>query len=94
MYTVRHTVASMTVSVKYTPSHSSASFLIDAVWNETIQAEGLRGLYRGFSPCMVRSVIANATSFVVYEWVANKISSSQQRGQRRRRQEEHRTFNS
>eukprot|EP00210_Caulerpa_lentillifera_P000162 g157.t1 len=41
---------------------------------KTFQWDGLQGFYRGFSPCMVRSVIANATCFVVYEWASGFLS--------------------
>lgn len=34
---------------------------------KTFKADGIKGLYRGFTPCMVRSVIANSVCFVIYE---------------------------
>jgi len=34
---------------------------------QTLRAQGVSGLYRGFGPALARSVPANGTCFVVYE---------------------------
>lgn len=36
-----------------------------------IRAEGWRGLFRGFGPCMLRAAVANAAGFSTYEYVLN-----------------------
>ena len=36
-------------------------------------ANGLRGFFRGFSPCMARSVPANAATFYAYELVRSML---------------------
>lgn len=37
------------------------------------RAEGVRGLYRGFAPCVVRAFPANGAAFVVYEMVSKLL---------------------
>eukprot|EP00128_Syssomonas_multiformis_P006590 Colp12_sorted_trinity150504_noHs@31757 len=37
----------------------------------TVAEEGLAGLYRGFSPCMMRAIPANAATFLAFETAMN-----------------------
>jgi len=37
-------------------------------FRKILSSEGVKGLFRGFTPCMVRSFPANATCFVAYEY--------------------------
>ncbi|KAI8826827.1 mitochondrial carrier domain-containing protein [Fimicolochytrium jonesii] len=39
----------------------------------TIAQEGVRGLYRGFGPCMLRAAPVNAATFVAYEATMNLL---------------------
>jgi len=42
-------------------------------WRKVVSSEGMRGLFRGFAPCMVRSFPANATCFLAYEYTRRLI---------------------
>lgn len=38
--------------------------------------EGLKGLFRGFEPAIVRAVPANATAFLVYELAKDALTKN------------------
>ncbi|EME30592.1 Mitochondrial carnitine/acylcarnitine carrier-like protein [Galdieria sulphuraria] len=44
--------------------------IVDAT-RKIVQQEGLRGLYKGFLPCLARAFPANAVTFLTYEAVAH-----------------------
>jgi len=49
------------------PSQRKYSSVLDC-FRKIMATEGVKGLFRGFAPCMVRSFPANATCFVAYEY--------------------------
>ena len=60
-----------------TDSHFSPAYrgMVDCgrrVW----RAEGLRGLFRGFGPCLARSVPANAVAFLTFELVRKRLGGN------------------
>lgn len=40
---------------------------------QTVKADGVKGLYRGLLPTLVRSPFANAATFVAFEWAARNL---------------------
>lgn len=45
---------------------------IDCI-RQTVKADGIKGLYRGLLPTLVRSPFANAATFVAFEWAARNL---------------------
>ena len=39
------------------------------------RAEGWRALWRGFTPCLVRSIPANSIAFLTFEGVRSRLSA-------------------
>lgn len=43
---------------------------------QVMAEEGVRGMYRGFEPALVRAVPANATAFLVYELAKTALTKA------------------
>ena len=41
---------------------------------QVLQAQGVRGLFAGFSPAIVRSVFANAAAFALFEYTKASLT--------------------
>ncbi len=50
------------------PSQRKYQGIIDCA-KKIYAKEGIRGFYKGFSVCFIRSILSNAACFVVYEKV-------------------------
>lgn len=48
-------------------------------FNKSYKAEGLKGLYRGFSPCALRAAPANGATFLAYEAAISFMGASRKR---------------
>jgi len=63
--------------LKYTPcTRAPAKALLDdglAFSVQTVRAQGIGGLYKGFGPAVVRGFPANGTCFAVYELTATLL---------------------
>jgi len=42
-------------------------------WKKIYEVEGLKGFYRGFTPCIIRSIPANGFSFLAIEFVMKHL---------------------
>lgn len=56
----------------FNPAYSG---IIDAA-RKIVAAEGIRGLYRGFTPCLTRAFPANSVAFLTYERVKQLLQRS------------------
>jgi len=56
-------------------SNPSYKGMIDC-FNKAYKAEGLKGLYRGFSPCALRAAPANGATFLAYEAATGLLKAS------------------
>lgn len=54
--------------------------LYKGIWDcarQVVRYEGVGGLYRGFSPCLMRAFPANAAAFLAYEQAMLALTSYQ-----------------
>jgi solute carrier family 25 carnitine/acylcarnitine transporter 20/29 len=40
---------------------------------EIYQTEGIKGFYKGFTPCLIRSIPANSSAFLAMELILNHL---------------------
>ncbi|ORZ35139.1 putative YMC1-protein of the mitochondrial carrier family [Catenaria anguillulae PL171] len=56
----------------FDPTNRKYSSALDC-FRQTLKAEGIRGLYRGFVPCMLRAAPVNAITFLGFEAAMNVL---------------------
>ncbi|CAK5280501.1 unnamed protein product [Mycena citricolor] len=64
-------------------SHSNSDYRrpsFISVAHQIHREEGLRGFYRGLTPCFIRAFPSNACAFFVYEGILRWLATEKTRG--------------